>query len=486
VLQTPDGYRFDQGTIIVTMLDVFRQTLAELDTSFDAEGLDLRQCKPGNRVWFGKNDRIDLSNSLPDLKVEMNKREGQHGFERYLEFLRRCQQMYNAFVSQVAFADTTSWAGKWTMLTQAYALHPLQSMWSHASSMFTSESIKKFLVFESMYMGMNPDKLPSTFGLWHYAEVTQGIWYPIGGIHKLVQVLVGVGERMGVRYHLGSGVRKILLSQDGLTALGIQTENGETILADVVVNNADMVYAYDNLLPNVSEASKALHGRSRTCSTVSFFWALKEKVSVLKVHNTFLASDYHQNLQGLQQGLVPEDPTFYVLVPSRIDPTAAPDGCDCMVVIVPVGHLPSLDTHPQRQDWTAIKDRIRQQVLKTISDRVGLDIGPLILHEQTNDPETWQARFNLHQGSIVGFDYSLHNTLFRPSYLVRAHGAYEGFLGSGIQGTLFGFLRDMIWRPRYIRNLYMVGSNIHPGAGLPLCLAGARTVTNRILREVKA
>lgn len=492
-LHTSEGYRFDQGAIIVAMLDVLRQSFRELGTDFHAEGLNFRRCEPINRFWLSRGEHLDLSSDMTNMDEQLTRREGPLGFERYKRFLGECQLMYEAFISRVVFADMASWISVWRLLPYAHAFRPLESIWDHASKIFNSEDLREILTFESMYLGMSPFRLSGVFGLWHYAEAAQGVWYPVGGITRIVDVLVRIGERMGVTYRLGSEVSKILLSEDGSKATGVQLLSGEIITADVIVNNTDIVYAYDSLLSGAPSSAQALRMRPRTFSTISFYWALKQKLPQLETHNTFLSCEYHRSFDEIQQGNVPDNPTFQVMVPSRIDPSAAPQGCESVVVLFPVGHLMDQscsssgnDADTRHQDWTDIKARVRQSVLTTISDRLGQDIGTLILHEQSNDPETWQTRFNLHLGSIAGPDYSLQNILcFRPSYKVESPGLFDKQLGCGVFGKIMKFVRNLVWRPHHIQNLYMVGSGIHPGAGLPLCLAGARTVAQRILHDVK-
>jgi phytoene desaturase (3,4-didehydrolycopene-forming) len=477
------------------MLDVLRQSFQELGTNFDAEGLEFRRCEPINRFWFSKDEYLDLSSDMANMEKEMTRREGPLGFARYKRFLGGCRLKYEAFISRVVFADMTSWISIWRLLPYIHALRPSESkvMWDHASRTFKSEHLRKILTFESMYLGMSPFRLSSVFGLWHYAEATQGVWYPVGGVAKVVEALVSIGKRMGVTYRLGSEVCKILLSEDGSKAIGVQLQSGETIIADVIINNTDILYAYNNLLSGTPSSAQALRERPKTCSTISFYWALEQSLPQLETHNTFLSRDYRKNFDEIEQGHVPENPTFYIMVPTRIDPSAAPQGRESVVVLVPVGHLMDKSSSPndpdadaRHRDWKIAKDRVRQSVLTTIFHRLGQDIGPLIIHEQSNDPETWQSRFNLHLGSIAGLDYSLQNILcFRPSYRVESRSLVEKQVGSGVLRKILKLVRNLVWRPRYIQNLYMVGSGIHPGAGLPLCLAGARIVAQRVLYDVR-
>lgn len=160
-------------------------------------------------------------------------------------------------------------------------------------------------------------------------------------------------------------------------------------------------------------------------------------------------------------------------MPSRIDPSAAPPGKDAVVVLVPVGHLldagdgaathkgttPSTspaDIVAGTQDWQAMIDLARRTVLGTIRARTGVDLAPLIAHEELNTPYSWRDRFNLDRGAILGLSHSFFNVLsFRPKT-----------------------------RHPTVKGLYFVGASTHPGTGVPICLAGAKVVSEQILKDL--
>lgn len=87
------------------------------------------------------------------------------------------------------------------------------------------------------------------------------------------------------------------------------------------------------------------------------------------------------------------------------DASAAPKGCDTMVVLVPVGHIS--DNLPEGSDWEVLVEKARAHVFKTLATRLGLkDLKSWITHEEVNDPIAWQEKFNLHRGSILGLSHS--------------------------------------------------------------------------------
>jgi phytoene desaturase (3,4-didehydrolycopene-forming) len=85
-----------------------------------------------------------------------------------------------------------------------------------------------------------------------YASIQKTIWqadrqwYPKGGFHSVPNSLVKIAESHNAKYHYSSPVSSVIYNASGV-ATGITLENGETKYADVVVVNADLVWAHNNL-----------------------------------------------------------------------------------------------------------------------------------------------------------------------------------------------------------------------------------------------
>jgi phytoene desaturase (3,4-didehydrolycopene-forming) len=498
------GHRFDQGPSLLLLPRLFHQTFAELDTSLEAEGVKLVKCEPNYNIWFGDGGKFELSSDLAVMKREVERWEGREGYVRYLQFLQESHAHYELSVDEVLLKNFTGLGDmlRWSFLKELFNLHPFESIYSRASRYFWSERLRRVFTFGSMYMGMSPFDAPGTYSLLQYTELAEGIWYPIGGFHAVVQALVGICERLGVDVRLSTPVKQILLTADGSRATGVQLESGEVLHADVIVNNSDLVYAYNNLLPKQTAYAEDLSSRPGSCSSISFYWGLSQTVPELQAHNIFLADEYRESFDSIfKRHLIPDQPSFYVNVPSRVDPSAAPSGRDTVVVLVPVGHLlpsSSSSSTPKStaggtlptptQDWPAMISLARRTILSTIAARTGADLTPLITHELTNDPTTWRTTFNLDKGAILGLSHSFFNVLcFRPSTRARRPGPLDALTAKiGLVGRLLEVLADLFRseEARSVQGLYMVGASAHPGTGVPIVLAGGRLVAEQVLRDL--
>lgn len=474
-------YRFDQGPSLLLLPNLFRETFHDLDTSLEAEGVDLLRCPVNYQIFFHDGAVFRPTTDLASMKRQIEHYEGKDGFERYLAWMAESHRHYELSVEHVLHRNNDSVVAVLTpfFARMALNLHPFENIWSRASRYFRTERLRRVFTFATMYMGMSPFEAPSTYSLLQYTETAEGIWYPRGGFQTVLTRLVDVGVRLGVTYRLSAPVRRLLTTPDGGTAAGVELESGERLKADIVVVNADLVYAYSNLFPRASPDqgtaqaaaakaaagyAKSLRKRDASCSSVSFYWSLSRQVPELGVHNIFLADEYKESFDSIfKRQTLPDDPSFYVNVPSRIDPGAAPAGCDAVIVLVPVGHLlrsrgggSDEVEASEEQDWPALVARAREAVLRTISARTGCEpLEGCIVDEMCNTPYTWEDKFNLDKGAILGLSHNISNVLcFRPS--VRARG---------------------------LKKAYFVGASTYPGTGVPIVLAGAKITTEEILKD---
>lgn len=300
---------------------------------------------------------------------------------------------------------------------------------------------------------MSPYDTPALFNLLQYTEIAEGVWYPRGGFHKVIEALENIArKKFGATFFYNKNVDRIIVDDENV-ARGVRFDDGTEDYADIIVCNADLVYTYNHLLPKSAYGTKLGEKAVLTSSSISFYWGLSRKLPELDVHNVFLAKDYKASFDTVfQQQILSDDPFFYVNVPSRIDESAAPDGKETVVVLLPIAHITE-NNKDCLDEWVK---RARFRVIQILEERLGLDnFQALIETEIINDPRTWQSKFNLWKGAILGMSHSIPQVLhYRPS------------IRSGI-----------------FKNLYFVGASAHPGTGVPIVLCGAKLVQKQILKD---
>ena len=256
-------------------------------------------------------------------------------------------------------------------------------------------------------------------------------------------------DELGVALHLNTEIREIQRSEKRVT--GVACSNGEVHPADFIVCNREVIPAYRDLL-GASERFLAPYERryKPSCSGLVIHLGVNRRYPQLAHHNFFYAVDQKHHFDSVyRDGRLPEDPTIYLVAPTRTDNTLAPEGHE-IIKILP--HIPHLQDPPYRQsDYLLLKERLYRKL-----ERMGLeDLRKHIVVEDMLTPDDLQRMYASHKGSIYGVEVNLKRNLgFRAPKKSRA---YE--------------------------NLYFVGGSVNPGSGMPMVVNSGQMVCDAIVKS---
>ena len=169
---------------------------------------------------------------------------------------------------------------------------------------------------------------------------------------------------------------------------------GEQHSFDLIVSNMDIYHTYKKLLPHARHPERTLQ-QERSTSALIFYWGVRQQFPDLQLHNIFLSNDYRSEFEAMAAGQVCDDPTVYVNITSKYSPSDAPAGHEAWFVMV---NVPA----NSGQDWDAMIERTRRNVLRKLSHNLGVDIGALIATEATLDPRSIDAKTASYQGALYG------------------------------------------------------------------------------------
>jgi phytoene desaturase len=446
---TRDGHRFDIGPTLFLMPAVFAETYAALGERMESH-LDLRRIDPTYRIRFDDGLQLSLTSDLEAMRPQLEAVE-PGSFEGLLRYLAEGYTHYNLSLQRFVGRNFYNMLDYFSLqnLPLLFKLKALVKHYDNIRHYFQDPHLKAAFTFQNMYLGLSPYDAPATYSLLQYTELAEGVWFPMGGMYKVIESLTSIAEANGVRFLYNTPVDQITVANRKAT--GVLLRDGSRMEADLVVANADLPYVYQHLLPDQAEARR-LERKNYTCSAIMFYWGVDRIYPQMNFHNVFLSGDYRASFDRIfHDHSLPEEPSFYVHAPARIDPSVAPSGQDTLFVLVPVGHLD--DT--QSQDWKALKAQARKAVLTRLAKEGMTDLEKHLKFEVSYTPQTWLRTYNLAKGSA----FSLSHDFWQVGYL-RPHN-----------------------RHRRYRNLYFVGGSTHPGTGLPMVLISARLTTERILQE---
>jgi phytoene desaturase len=445
-----DGHRFDIGATLFLMPEVFAETYAALGERME-DHLDLHRIDPTYRIRFGDETQLALTSDLNALQAQVEAIE-PGSFGALLRYLVEGHQAYHLCLERFVGRNFYHFLDYFSLqnLPLLFKLKALVKHYDNIGHYFADPHLKAAFTFQNMYLGLSPFDAPATYSLVQYTELADGVWFPRGGIYRVIESLVAIAEAHGVRFSYNTPVKRIEV--DGNRTTGVVLQDGSRLTADVIVANADLPYVYSRLLPDGAEASH-LDRLHYTCSAIMFYWGVDTVYPQLGTHNVFLAGDYRASFDRIfnDHGL-PEEPSFYVHAPARTDPCAAPVSEDTLMVLVPAGHL----EEGLAQDWDALRARARAAVIRRLATSTGIvDLDQHLKFEVSYTPRDWFSLYNVAKGAAFGLSHNfLQVGYLRPHNLHRRYG-----------------------------NLYFVGSSTHPGTGLPMVLLSARLTTERILKE---
>ena len=444
-----DGHQFDTGPTLLVMPLVYEAEFAALGASMQ-ERLQLQRVDPTYHLVFDDGSQLNLTSDMRAMYRQLEAIE-PGSYDGFLRYMKEGHRHYHVGMARLAQRDFRT-AGEFfnvRNLPLLYQLKPLVPHYRHMGAFFDEPRLRAAFTFQDVYMGLSPYDAPSTFSMMPYAELAHGVWYPQGGMYRVVEALMEIAVEQGVEFAFETSIDRIEVM--GGKARGVVLEDGQRVAADIVIANADLPYVYEHLLPE-QDLAENMSRKNYSCSVISFFWGVDKPYPALPPHTLFLADDYHANFDSIIKRLtLPDNPSLYIHAPTRLNPAAAPAGEDTITAIVPVGHLNA----PCSQDWVGLRDQARQAVFNRLALLGITDLESHIKFEMNFTPLSWRKRYNLTKGSTHG----LAHTLMQLGYF-RPHNRH----------------------PRY-PNLYFVGASTHPGTGIPSALISAHHVADRALDE---
>jgi phytoene desaturase len=445
-----DGHRFDIGATLFLMPKVFAETYTALGERME-DHLDLRRIDPTYRIHFEDGTQLALTSNINAMQLQLEAIE-PGSFGGLLRYLAEGNLHYHLSLERFVGRNFYSLPDYFSLrnLPLLFKLKALVKHYDNVGNYFQHPYLKAAFTFQDMYLGLSPYDALATYSLLQYTELADGVWFPMGGLYRVIESLTSIAEAQGVQFMYNTPVEQIEVASNRAT--GVLLRDGSRLNADVIVANADLPYVYRHLLPDRAEAGR-LERLKYTSSAIMFYWGVDQVYPQLGHHNIFLADDYRASFDRIfKENTLPDEPSFYVHAPARTDPAAAPSGQDTLMVLVPVGHLDDA----AGQDWDALRARARSAVLRRLADVGVTDLDQHLKFEVSYTPRDWWSMYNMAKGAAFGLGHDFFQV---------------------------GYLRPQNRHRRY-RNLYFAGGSTHPGTGLPLVLLSARLTTERILKEI--
>ena len=444
------GYTFDTGPSLITAPRI-------IDSVFEAAGRRLRDyvelipLDPYYRVYYHDGTHLDYVGD-PELMKDQMRRFDVRDAQRYDLFMEKVRPIFDAVIGDRLGSKPFDTLG--TMLRFLPRVARLQAylpVTTFVNRFFRDFRHRFLFSFHPLFLGGNPFSAPAIYLMIPLLEREGGVWFARGGTYSLVEAMGRLFTEIGGTVRTGAEATRIRV-QDG-RVVGVEVGR-ELHPADIVVSNADVAHTYRHLLDSTRRRRWTDARINRTSFGMSCFilyLGTKKKYPQLRHHTLILSERYKGLLKDIfRKKILPEDFSMYLHVPTRTDPTMAPEGSESMYVLVPVANNQS------GIDWEATKDEFAERILAFLEGwgLEGLRENLEVLRLFT--PDDFAGRLNAYHGNAFGMEPKLTQTAwFRP------HNRSED-----------------------VKGLYLVGAGTHPGAGVPGVFLSAEATYGCIARDL--
>ena len=435
-----DGFTFDAGPTVITAPFLLEE-LWSLCGKRLADHVDLRPVSPFYRVRFDDGTEFDYTGDAEGMKREVAQL-APGDVQGYQDFLKASEAIYKVGFEELGHVPFDRFTDMLKVLPALLKLEGYLTVYQLACKHVKDERLRMVLTFQSLLVGGNPFATTSVYCLIAFLERRWGVHFAMGGTGALITGLVDLVQGQGGSVRCNQGVAEILVSEG--TARGVRLENGQTLLADVVVSNADSATTYRRLIAPQHRkrwTNKKIEKSRYSMSLFVWYFGTKRQYPGVAHHTIALGPRYRELLGDIfDRKKLADDFSLYLHRPTATDTSLAPPGCDAFYVLSPVPHMDS------GVDWEAAAEPYRQKIQQRLEETLLPGLGDALVTSRLLTPRDFQDRLSSYKGAAFGLEPVLwQSAWFRP------HNRSEDVAG-----------------------LYLVGAGTHPGAGLPGVLSSAR------------
>ncbi len=436
-----NGFKFDGGPTVITAPFMF-------DDIFEAAGkkredyVEFVPCDPFYRIFDAEGNSFDYNNDHEFTLEEIRKRNPDD-VEGYEKFIKTTKAIFDKGFVELADQPFLKFTDMLKVAPDLIKLQSYKTVYKYVEQFIDNEFLRRCFSFHPLLVGGNPFDTTSIYAMIHYLEREWGVHYAMGGTGAIVNALEKLILEQGGTIQTEAEVEEILV--DNGSAKGVRLKNGETIMADEVVSNADVAFTYKNLINPKHRKKYTDRKIEKTKYSMSLFviyFGTKKRYldSGLAHHNIILGERYKGLLEDIfHKKNLSDDFSLYLHMPTITDPSMAPEGCEGFYVLSPVPHLDS------GTDWNEMAPKYRDAIMNFLEENYLPDLQENIIAEHYIDPFHFRDVLNSYKGSAFSVEPILtQSAWFRP------HNKSED-----------------------VDNLYFVGAGTHPGAGLPGVLSSS-------------
>lgn len=442
------GFTFDMGPSWYWMPDVFESYFNRFGKKV-SDYYDLKRLDPSYKIFFGKDDSISLPGSV-DGMVELFESMEQGSGKQLRRFLAEAGYKYNVGMSDFVYNPSYSILDYMSprLAIAGLRMHMFTSFHSYIRRFFKNPRLLQMLEFPVLFLGGTAQNTPAMYSLMNYGDIALGTWYPMGGMHKIIEGMTSLASSLGVKFNYGQPAEGFEIAGGKVKA--VRTPAG-SYKADAIVASADYHHVEQQLLPEAYRRYSPEYWDTRVLSpsALIYYIGLNKRLKNLDHHNLFFDKDFGPHADTIYKNPSwPENPSFYVCCVTATDSSQAPEGGENLFILVPVA--------PGIEDKQHTRDHYYNLLMERLEHITGESIRAHVVYNQSYAHSDFERDYHAYKGNA----YGLANTLRQTAFLKPA------------------------LRSRRLNNLFYAGQLTVPGPGVPPALISGQVAANEIVRII--
>ena len=443
-----DGFVFDMGPSWYLMPEVFEHYFDNFDRDVK-DFYELIRLDPSYRIYFPEST-LDISAKLEE-NLQLFDRLEEDGAEKLQKYLDQAQDKYEYLLDGLMYEDLSGILSMFNpkLIAAGWKLSILSNIDGLTKKYFDSERARKILQYSIVFLGGNPKNTPALYSMISHIDFNLGVWYPYGGLGKIVEALESLCNEFNVQINTGVEVTGLNVEDKKITSVDTKDGNYQT---EVVVSNADYPHSEMDLLQEKYQQYPKDYWEDKTIAPSAFvmYLGLNKKLDNLTHHNVILDHDWVQHFEQIfKEPSWPDKPAYYLCCPSRKDDTVAPPGHENIFVTVPIS--------PGIEDTPEIREEYYNKMIKHMEKVIGEPLADSVVVKRIFSLNDFANDYNAYKGTAVGLTHTFRQSaFFRPRHTSKK-----------------------------VDNLYYTGQYTHPGIGVPMALIASEIVADLVEEDYK-
>ena len=368
-----EGFTFDMGPSWYWMPEVFEQFFKKFGKR-RSDYYELVRLDPSYTIFFGEQETMNVP-AKEEALYQLFETYEPGSSPKLKKFLAEAAYKYKVGMEEFVFKPGHSVLefADIRVLKSLFRLQMFSSISSQIRALFKHPKLIQLLEFPVLFLGATPQNTPAMYSLMNYADLVLGTWYPMGGMHKIIEGMVKVAEELGVQIITNQEVKNIYIPNGHATKVVTQDREYQ---AEVVVGSADYHHIEQELLDSEKRQYSPSYWDKRTMapSSLLFYLGINKKLNNLQHHNLFFDEDFGLHAEEIYTTPKwPTAPLFYACMASKTDGSIAPKGCENLFLLVPVA--------PDLEDTEELREKYYQIIMDRLEQLTGQEIRSAVVYK---------------------------------------------------------------------------------------------------------